>query len=55
MEPVLRMCVFCSVTLLFVYLHMGASSHPRFIAGVPFDSVGIQQTTLLLRTTCKRS
>jgi len=28
---------------------------PRSIAGVPFDSVGILQTTLLLRTTCMRS
>ena len=28
---------------------------PRSIAAVPFDSVGILRTTLLLRTTCMRS
>ena len=31
------------------------SSNPKSIAGVPFDSVGILRTTLLLRTTCMRS
>jgi len=46
-------CVFSFLPLLFAYLRM--SSNPRFIAGVPFNSVGILRTTLLLRTTCMRS
>jgi len=49
-------CVFCSVPLLFVYLHMRiSSSNASSIAGVLFDSAGGLCTTLLLRTTCMRS
>jgi len=48
-------CVFCSLPLVFLHLRMRMSSHPRSIAGVPFDSVGRPWTILLLRTTCMRS
>ena len=47
--------VFCSLPILFVYLRMRLSSCQRSVAGVPFDSVRILETTLLLHTTCMRS
>jgi len=47
--------VFSSTLLLFVYLRMRMSSDPRSIAGVPFNSVGRFQASLLLHTTCMRS
>jgi len=63
--PVLDVClscmlpvygrVFCSLPILCVYLRMRMSSNQRSVAGVPFDSVGILQPTLLLHTTCMRS
>ena len=37
-----------------VYLRLRISSHPRPIAGVPFDSVRRFRATLLLHTTCMR-
>ena len=48
-------CVFSSIPLLFVYLHLRMSSYPRSIAGVPLDSVGRFRDSLLLQTTCMRS
>ena len=35
-----------------VYLRLRISSHPKSIAGVPFDSVRRFRASLLLRTTC---
>ena len=47
--------VFCSISLLFLYLRMRMFSNPRPIAGVPFDLAGRFRATLLLHTTCVRS
>ena len=44
-------CLFNSSPLLFVYLRLRIFSNPRSIAGVPFDSAGRFQATLILRNT----
>ena len=49
-SSVFRLFLFC---LYICFLRI--SSNPKSIAGVPLDSAGRFQATLLLRTTCMRS
>jgi len=54
---------FTSITIVFVcfvlffvcvYLRLRIPSHPKSIAGVPFDSIRRFWATLLLRAICMR-